>query len=1166
MRTHLLKLALLLAALPAFAQTVQYPGQFGDNPNQIAVTPGWLYLNKMHYAGTWTATTSYNAQDLVFYGGASYISLQTANMGNAPATSPGWWILFLGSGSNTAPAAWGNILGSMSNQLDLTSALNGKEPSIAPGTTAQFWRGDKTWQPAPVMSFIGRQGAITAQSGDYTTSLVTEGTSLYFTNARAIAAVLPAISGSSPIAFNYLTGVISCPTCGGATVWGGITGSLSSQVDLASALNGKEPSIAPGTTAQFWRGDKTWQQPPVISFGSRTGAIVPISGDYTTAMVTESGNLYFTNPRAIAAVLPALSASSPLGYNSSTGAFTCPGCGAYTGSGTGAVATTVSTVLQVTGRSLDFCTTVDGSTDNTTCLQSALNSLGVKYATLEIEPGSATSGNTAINYVCSKLTWGPASYGHVHILRGAETSCALPAKDGTHDIQNDNSTPPIPDQSYTLQNYQSGAFYACIGGCGVNDLTISGTYTGSQSSTQLCVEISATGTNDTMKWGYSVSGSSCTGGGGPTTITGGVGIALTGTGLTATFAASSGHTAVSGANGDMWLDLLFASTSAPGSLVVTSGGHSAALAAGGIGFGASASPAASQGVQAESALNGVANTAGASLNLSPGAGTGTGASGSVRVASCIPGSSGATQNACTAQWLFSGVNLLPAGDMGTEVFGGASNRPNAKLWNVTANTLMTGSGATGCGSINGCLALTEGSTPPTSTAGNDVCYGDSVTHTIKCGFNGSSLLPLAQLGLLSFDSTAAGLAAPTGNAVFTFPSSTTVQHSLIGTAPASNGSGNGTAEGDIFDVTAGAGGACTAGSACSGGAGGGMSLTLGAGGAANPTVGAGTGAAGGALALNTGAGGASGGASAGNGGNAGSIALNTGNGGAGTANNSSGGNGGAIQISGGNGGAANGSGTGGNGGAILITSGAGGTGGTNGNLGQVSLQQNGTTFLNANANGGLNISSTNAIRTTTIIGGKDTSANAANGGLIARGSDQTGGSGGGASQGGPVLIRGGNNAQSTAASNAGSVLIIAGASTGATQGVQGLTTVATSYIKGATVTQWNLECESATLTVTDCGASAVSWLGVAQLVNTNTVQLAISGQVAVNASAAVTLGHTVCVGTTAGKVTDSGGTAACTAGLTAGVVMDISGKSYTFGDGTTLTTSSTLPLIQIMHF
>jgi len=28
-----------------------------------------------------------------------------------------------------------------------TAAINGKEPTIAPGTTAQFWRGDKTWQP-----------------------------------------------------------------------------------------------------------------------------------------------------------------------------------------------------------------------------------------------------------------------------------------------------------------------------------------------------------------------------------------------------------------------------------------------------------------------------------------------------------------------------------------------------------------------------------------------------------------------------------------------------------------------------------------------------------------------------------------------------------------------------------------------------------------------------------------------------------------------------------------------------------------------------------------------------------------------------------------------------------------------------------------------------------
>lgn len=47
----------------------------------------------------------------------------------------------------TIPApSWGAILGTLSDQTDLQSALNAKENSIAAGTTAQYWRGDKTWQ------------------------------------------------------------------------------------------------------------------------------------------------------------------------------------------------------------------------------------------------------------------------------------------------------------------------------------------------------------------------------------------------------------------------------------------------------------------------------------------------------------------------------------------------------------------------------------------------------------------------------------------------------------------------------------------------------------------------------------------------------------------------------------------------------------------------------------------------------------------------------------------------------------------------------------------------------------------------------------------------------------------------------------------------------------
>jgi len=52
--------------------------------------------------------------------------------------------------------------------------------------------------------------------------------------------------------------IIAAASSGSAT-WGGITGTLSAQTDLQTALNGKEPSITAGTTSQYYRGDKTFQ-------------------------------------------------------------------------------------------------------------------------------------------------------------------------------------------------------------------------------------------------------------------------------------------------------------------------------------------------------------------------------------------------------------------------------------------------------------------------------------------------------------------------------------------------------------------------------------------------------------------------------------------------------------------------------------------------------------------------------------------------------------------------------------------------------------------------------------------------------------------------------------------------------------------------------------------
>lgn len=86
---------------------------------------------------------------------------------------------------------------------------------------------------------------------------------------------------------------------GGSAVWGGITGTIGSQADLQTQFSTKEPTIAAGTSLQYWRGDKTWQT-------------------LNTTAVVEGSNLYFTTARARTSV----SAGTGISYNSSTGVIT----------------------------------------------------------------------------------------------------------------------------------------------------------------------------------------------------------------------------------------------------------------------------------------------------------------------------------------------------------------------------------------------------------------------------------------------------------------------------------------------------------------------------------------------------------------------------------------------------------------------------------------------------------------------------------------------------------------------------------------------------------------------------------------------------------------------------------------------------------------------------
>jgi hypothetical protein len=69
------------------------------------------------------------------------------------------WLTF--NGKQAALVSGGNIKTLNSNSL-LGSGNIAVEPTITAGTTAQYWRGDKTWQPFPSLTgFVPYTGATT---------------------------------------------------------------------------------------------------------------------------------------------------------------------------------------------------------------------------------------------------------------------------------------------------------------------------------------------------------------------------------------------------------------------------------------------------------------------------------------------------------------------------------------------------------------------------------------------------------------------------------------------------------------------------------------------------------------------------------------------------------------------------------------------------------------------------------------------------------------------------------------------------------------------------------------------------------------------------------------------------------------------------------------------
>ena len=152
--------------------------------------------------------------------------------------------------------------------------------------------------PSTVSSVFGRTGAILALNGDYNTSLVTENTNLYFTNARARSAISLTTTGTSGAAtYNSITGVLNVPEYqGGVTSFNTRTGAISLlSADVTSALaytpvtNARTLSIN-GVTYDL-TADRSW----TIATGSGTvtslGLSAPTGFSVTNSPITTSGTL-----------------------------------------------------------------------------------------------------------------------------------------------------------------------------------------------------------------------------------------------------------------------------------------------------------------------------------------------------------------------------------------------------------------------------------------------------------------------------------------------------------------------------------------------------------------------------------------------------------------------------------------------------------------------------------------------------------------------------------------------------------------------------------------------------------------------------------------------------------------------------------------------------------
>ena len=314
---------------------------FGKVQNQISALVG-----SVQYEGVWNAST--NSPTITSGTGSKgdYYVVNVAGSTTIDGISDwkiGDWIIFNGT-------TWDKV-----DNTDAVSSVNGYTGAVSLSTSdvgegTNLYFTNTRAQNAITLTTSGTSGAATYTSGtlnipNYTLSglggvpstrtLTINGTAYDLSADRSwsvgtvtsIGLSVPTgftisnspITSSGTLALSFASGY-SLPTTASQSNW---DAAYNDKINSASVTGTTTKTLTlnqqdGGTITASWTDINT---DAVTSVFGRTGAVVATSGDYNTSQVTESGNLYYTDARARAAL--SFSAGSGA-YNSTTGVITIP--------------------------------------------------------------------------------------------------------------------------------------------------------------------------------------------------------------------------------------------------------------------------------------------------------------------------------------------------------------------------------------------------------------------------------------------------------------------------------------------------------------------------------------------------------------------------------------------------------------------------------------------------------------------------------------------------------------------------------------------------------------------------------------------------------------------------------------------------------------------------